>query len=115
MEEGVRIQRAGIRNPFVAEIGIAFLNSLFGQSGPFVQSGKGMQFGADKGTPHFGSFVGNIGGSIVQDIALNRSRYSHGEGKFGSALSDGDCLLASWFGPSHTNHLKAHQHSPIGM
>ena len=54
-----------------------------------------MQFTAEQGTPHFGTFAGNFGGSTVQDTALNWSGHSHGEGIFGSTLSSGDRPPAS--------------------
>ena len=56
MDDDLEIQPMGVVDTFAPEIGIALLNIQFGQTRPFVQSSRRIQFGAKQGRPHFRIF-----------------------------------------------------------
>ena len=97
MDDNPEIQPTDIPRSLAAEISATDLNILSGRSGPSIQSSSRTQFGAGQGTPRLEPFAGNIGGPIVQGIAFDWSRHSHGEGGFGGTLSCGDCPPMSQF------------------
>ena len=101
VDDSPEIPPADVPDSFAVEISAAYSNTLCHQLGPSAQFGRRITLGVEQDTPHFREFTGNIGGSTVQDTAFHWSRHSHGKGRFGSALSGGDCPPASRFGQPH--------------